>query len=559
MLDSSRIALDDCLVNKLTSRRHWNLSSNAADLQGFLMRNLTVKQKLWGIFWASWLAMLLIAGWGAWGTRSVMISERESKAEQQVSIALSVLADASDRVKRGEMSLNDAQRLAASTLKLMRFSDGRGYFFAFDRKLINVSHPTIPIGNNLEDFKDVDGRFLFREFVAAAEKNNGNALVDYRWKHAGTGEPEDKRSYVKRFDDWGWYVGTGVYLSDVHIAFTNRLIGSVVELLVVGLFLSIFINLVSRGLQRSLGGDPFYAAEVVRKIADGDLSVRPTIQAGDDSSLLAAIARMSERLATVVGDIQHSAEELSSAVGGISNGNTELSARTEQQAAALAQTAATMEELTATVKQNADNADQARSLASRCASNAQEGGSSMQQVVVGMQAIQDSAAKMASIVDTIDSIAFQTNILALNASVEAARAGEQGRGFAVVAGEVRSLASRSADAAREIKALISDAGDQVRAGNQRVQAAGGVIQGVVSDMARLNTLIGEISSASNEQSHGIEQISVAVAEMDQMTQRNAGLVQDSATSSNRLNQQSERLREHVASFNIGGGRSNAFR
>ncbi|MFW9606775.1 MAG: methyl-accepting chemotaxis protein [Pseudomonas sp.] len=180
----------------------------------------------------------------------------------------------------------------------------------------------------------------------------------------------------------------------------------------------------------------------------------------------------------------------------------------------------------------------------------------MEQVVVSMRAIQSSAEKMASIVDTIDSIAFQTNILALNASVEAARAGEQGRGFAVVAGEVRNLASRSADAAREIKTLIGSAGEQVRAGNLRVEEAGAVIRGVVTDMGRLNTLIGEISSASNEQSHGIEQINVAVAEMDQMTQRNARLVQDSAASSSCLDRQSERLKEHVASFTINNsGRS----
>ena len=258
----------------------------------------------------------------------------------------------------------------------------------------------------------------------------------------------------------------------------------------------------------------------------------------------------------IVAPIQNSAEELNAAVSNISSGNTELSARTEQQAAALTQTASTMEELTATVRQNAENATQACSLAANCATNAREGGTSMEQVVVSMRAIQSSAEKMASIVDTIDSIAFQTNILALNASVEAARAGEQGRGFAVVAGEVRNLASRSADAAREIKTLIGSAGEQVRAGNLRVEEAGAVIRGVVTDMGRLNTLIGEISSASNEQSHGIEQINVAVAEMDQMTQRNARLVQDSAASSSCLDQQSERLKEHVASFTINNsGRS----
>ena len=512
------------------------------------MRNLTTNQKLWGSLAAAWVAMLLIAAWGAWSARTIMTEERQGKAREQTAIVVSMLSDVAAQVERGGMTLEAGQLYAGELLKSMRYDEGRGYFFVFDRDLYNVSHPNIATGTPLEEFKDVDGGLLFQIFRRDADAAGGESFTDYRWKHAGTGEPEPKRSYIKHFAAWDWYIGTGVYISDIDKAFYAELLRTLLALLVIGSLLTLMMGWISRDLSRSLGGDPGYAASVVRKIAEGDLSVRPRLRPGDDSSLLAAIGRMCEQLAKIVGDIQRSADDVSTAAQNISAGNTELASRTEQQAAALAETASTMEQLTSTVRQNAENADQARGLASGCADSARRGGTSMEQVVASMNAIQSSASQMASIVDTIDSIAFQTNILALNASVEAARAGEQGRGFAVVAGEVRKLASRSADAAHEIKDLITGAGEQVKAGNQRVRETGEIIQSVVSDMTRLNTLISEISSASSEQSNGIEQVNVAVAEMDRMTQRNAGLVQESALSSQRLSQQSEELREHVAHF-----------
>lgn len=520
------------------------------------MRNLTTNQKLWGMMIVAWISMLLLAAWGGWGTRSVMYKERHAMAEKQMEIVVGLLDSVTARVQRGELSQEAGKQRAIELIASLRYDSGRGYFFVFDGEYNNVSHPTIASGAVVRDYKDVDGRSLFVEMLEGA-KRKGEAIVDYRWKHAGTGEAEPKSSYIRHFADWDWYIGTGVYISDINKAFLSELFSMLLGLGVVGTLFTLMMGWVSRDLSRSLGGDPHYAAEVVRKIAAGDLSQRPRLRAGDQQSLLFAIDRMCEQLSHTVGDIQRSSDEVNTAAMAISAGNTELASRTEQQAAALAETASTMEELTSTVRQNAENAEQARQLAANCAGNARQGGGSMEQVVASMSAIQNSAGQMASIVDTIDSIAFQTNILALNASVEAARAGEQGRGFAVVAGEVRKLASRSAEAAHEIKGLIDGAGQQVKAGSQLVRETGDIIRGVVADMASLNTLISEISSASNEQSNGIEQINVAVAEMDQMTQQNAGLVQQSALSSQRLSRQSEQLREHVAHFGVAdtqGGR-----
>ncbi|EPC3488265.1 methyl-accepting chemotaxis protein [Citrobacter freundii] len=289
----------------------------------------------------------------------------------------------------------------------------------------------------------------------------------------------------------------------------------------------------------------------IRHIASGDLVKRIEVEGSNEIGQLAeSLRHMQGELMNTVGDVRNGANAIYSGASEIAMGNNDLSSRTEQQAASLEETAASMEQLTATVKQNAENARQASHLALSASETAQKGGKVVDNVVQTMRDIASSSQKIADIISVIDGIAFQTNILALNAAVEAARAGEQGRGFAVVAGEVRNLAQRSAQAAREIKSQIEDSVSRVDVGSTLVESAGETMDEIVNAVTRVTDIMGEIASASDEQSRGIDQVGLAVAEMDRVTQQNASLVEESAAAAAALEEQASRLTQAVAVFRI---------
>lgn len=289
----------------------------------------------------------------------------------------------------------------------------------------------------------------------------------------------------------------------------------------------------------------------IQSIARGDLVKEIEVEGSNEMGQLAdSLREMQDSLVQTVWNVRLGADEVYAKSGEITTGNSDLSARTEQQAAALEQTAASMEELTATVKQNADNADSARKMALMASETALQGGKVVGDVVSTMNDLASSSQKIADITNLINGIAFQTNILALNAAVEAARAGEQGRGFAVVAGEVRNLAQRSADAAKEIKILIDDSVSKVSTGSQQAGNAGETMSHIVQAIDNVNKIMDEIASASDEQSRGISQVSIAVSEIDTVTQQNMALVQESAASAVALEEQAERLKQAVAVFQI---------
>jgi len=294
------------------------------------------------------------------------------------------------------------------------------------------------------------------------------------------------------------------------------------------------------------------AVQVADSIAEGKLDVRVHDARNDEfGGLLRALNSMAARLRAVVGEVRCGVDSVSTASQQIASGNQDLSARTEQTAANLEQTAASMEQLTTTVTQSADTARQANQLATSAAKAAEQGGMVVSKVVDSMQQITDSSRKIADIIGVIDGIAFQTNILALNAAVEAARAGEQGRGFAVVAGEVRSLAQRSADAAKVIKQLITASVDNVQFGSQQVEQAGRTMEEIVASVRQVSDLIGEIASSAGEQRDGINQVNQAVTNLDHMTQQNAALVEQSSAAALAMQEQSQRLADVVALFQLG--------
>ncbi len=328
---------------------------------------------------------------------------------------------------------------------------------------------------------------------------------------------------------------------------TVQLAGVMVALVLAGIGLGAYFLI--RSIQQPLA----QAQTLAQRIAAGDLSSQEAVVRGDEfGDLLRALNSMSESLGRMVYQVRQSTDSIATASSEIAQGNHDLSARTEQTSSNLQETAAAMEQFTSTIQQSAQSAQQASSLANGAASVARKGGDVVSQVVSTMEEIQRSSSKIADIIGVIDGIAFQTNILALNAAVEAARAGEQGRGFAVVASEVRSLAGRSAEAAKEIKQLIGVSVEKVEAGSGLVQQAGSTMQEIVQSVQRVTDMIGEITAASTEQSAGIAQVNQAVGNLDQMTQQNAALVEESTAAAQSLREQADQLAQAVSQFKVNG-------
>ena len=515
---------------------------------------LSFRTKLFLPLALSWLCLLGLKGYDVESANTQRLEERKNQLVKLSDITLSIAKDYADLAAKGVMTVDEAKTQAASRIQHFRYGES-GYFTVIDitgERPKMFMHPIKPEmnGKDLTDFKDPDGTRLYMDGIAVSSATGGG-FNRYLWPKPGEKDPIPKLAYNSRFTPWHWMFITGLYTDDLRALLMHDIGAAALLLVSLGLVLSSIVVLIIRSIERSIGGDPEYAKAVANGISHGDLTTYISVQAGDTSSMLHSMQVMQTQLSATVLGIQKSTSTISTASSEIAAGNLDLSSRTEQQASSLGETAASMEQLTATVKQNAENAQQANVLTASASAIAVRGGEVVAQVVGTMDSINASSRKIVDIISVIDGIAFQTNILALNAAVEAARAGEQGRGFAVVAAEVRNLAQRSAAAAKEIKGLINDSVKTVSAGSTLVATAGQTMTEIVESVKRVTEIMGEITAASREQGAGIEQVNQAIAQMDQVTQQNAALVEEAAAAAESLQDQAAQLLKVVAVFKTG--------
>jgi methyl-accepting chemotaxis protein len=464
-----------------------------------------------------------------------LMSEKERNITNVVDVAYALVASYEARTKAGELKPEEAQKRALAEVKSLRYH-GNEYFWINDINTKMVMHPIKPEmdGKDLSAEKDSHGKLFFTEFVRVA-KEKGEGFVTYFWLKANETKPSPKLSYVKLFPQWGWILGSGIYIDDVNAEISKIRNQIIVATIAIALFILCIAYFVSRLITRALG----QAVAVSQELAEGNLMVTVEAASADETGqLLNGMKNMVEKLKEIVAEVQTAATNVSSGSQQLSSSSEQMSQGATEQSASVEEVSSSMEEMASNIQQNTDNSMQTEKISTKAANDAQESGKSVLEAVGAMKEI-------ASKISIIEEIARQTNLLALNAAIEAARAGEHGKGFAVVATEVRKLAERSQIAAGEIGRLsASSVGVAERAGEMLAK--------LVPDIERTAELVQEISAASREQNSGTQQINKAIQQLDQVVQQNASAAEEMASTSEELASQAQQLQGTISFFKIDG-------
>ncbi|MDC8786403.1 methyl-accepting chemotaxis protein [Roseateles koreensis] len=515
------------------------------------MNSWTLARSLRAALACTLLAFVGVIGFLSWRSEQSLLELRLNETVSQVQAADRIAQQWFDKAHSGAISDAEARQSAAEAIGKIRYS-GKEYLWINDMGPTMVMHPIKPElnGKDLTNSVDPTGKRLFVEMVATVKASKAG-FVDYLWNKPDAKDPEPKRSYVQLFAPWNWVIGSGVYVDEVAAIARRDAYVTLALVLLASLLAWLGIELFVRRLRSRLDT----VRNAMEAVAHGDLSRTVVAGPADEvGHVLDQLIAMQARLAHMVQGIRDATESIGVASREVASGSQDLSSRTEDAAANLQRTSASMRELTEQVQQTAEAARQTHQLANNAASQAQRGASVMTALVSSMGNISTSSGKISDIISVIDGVAFQTNILALNAAVEAARAGEQGRGFAVVASEVRSLAGRSAEAAKEIKRLINDSTEQVAQGSAQAERSGQSMNEILDSVQRVTRTVSEISDAGASQYSGIAEVNSAVTRLDDMTQQNAALVEQTAAAAESLRSQAETLGHLVAVFRLSGAR-----
>lgn len=515
------------------------------------MRSLTLRKKLLLPLLICCIALTVQAGISAFQLRDSQLAARKLDLAHVIDTAVSICTFYADQVSSGKLPQDEAKARAIAAIGAQRYGVS-GYITSVTTKSIVIDNPLSPKinGKDMSGFQDARGLYLYQAIAAAGATPEGHGYIEYWWPKPGEKDATPKMGYVARFAPWQMDFIAGEYFDDINADFYKGIAKSAAMLVVLALVVGVVAWRVSSDVYGSVGGEPAVAAAAALRIAQGDLSADIVTREGDGTSLLLSLKEMRAQLSRAMGDIKRSTESITIASREIASGNHDLSVRTEEQAAALQQTTSNLDELVSIVDRNTENAVRGAALANTASEAAVRGGNAVGEVVTTMRGISESAQKIAEITGVIDGIAFQTNILALNAAVEAARAGENGKGFAVVAGEVRSLAQRSAIAAKEIKTLLDASTARIETGSRMIERCGATMTEALQSVDAVTKVMGDIAQASSHQTQGINEISKALRQLDGVTQSNAALVEEAAAAAQSLDDQTARLSGAVSVFRV---------